>query len=254
MGVNNILEKNKPFGALIAASSLIVALLYVAGFTYRWAYYYNFGVQHLVFKLNFQSFLITAIELIREPNNLLLSLIFIVIPFILLNHILGLISRAADTESDSLPKRLANLFATIFGLRNILVVDSIRALVLLYMVFMLSSEVGYRAFKRDVINSPNNALPSVTAIVHDEDSKNAIPLICGAENENPPHLIGDAKKIRLIQKAFRTCNSLTREWRLIYRDNESIYLFASESPEIIKGRRPLTIILPNTPDTYLVME
>ena len=53
-----------PFAALIGVLSLIVALLYVAGFAYRWSYYYNFGVQHLVFKLNAQTFLVTAFVLV----------------------------------------------------------------------------------------------------------------------------------------------------------------------------------------------
>jgi len=44
----DISEKAQPFSALIKASSLIVAVLYLAGFSFRWGYYYNFGVQHLV--------------------------------------------------------------------------------------------------------------------------------------------------------------------------------------------------------------
>jgi hypothetical protein len=44
-------DKAQPFKALIAASSIIVAVLYLAGFSYHWSYYYNFGVHHLFFGL-----------------------------------------------------------------------------------------------------------------------------------------------------------------------------------------------------------
>ena len=39
-----IVSKAQPFGALIAPSTLVVAVLYLAGFSYRWSYYYNFGL------------------------------------------------------------------------------------------------------------------------------------------------------------------------------------------------------------------
>ena len=78
MASADISEKAQPFSALIKASSLIVAVLYLAGFSYRWGYYYNFGVQHLVFNLSFQSILTASMEMIRLPRNLLITTVSLV--------------------------------------------------------------------------------------------------------------------------------------------------------------------------------
>src|SRR5215831_11408945 len=75
----------KPFSALISISSLLIGILYVAGFAYRWSYYYNFGVQHVVFTLSVQSFLVTSFELIRTPSNVLAFFVFVILPFIAFN-------------------------------------------------------------------------------------------------------------------------------------------------------------------------
>ncbi len=101
MGMKNLIENRNPFGALLGVSALIAALLSVAGFTCRWSYYYNFGVQHLVFTLNFQSFLITAIELIRRPENLCLSLLALLLPLIVVNLLLRMLHRAATEGTNN---------------------------------------------------------------------------------------------------------------------------------------------------------
>ena len=118
-------EKVNPFAALIGVSSLLAALLYVAGFSYRWSYFYNFGVQHLVYKLGFQSFLITALELIRTPRNIVLVLLAIVIPVLVLNLLLAGVAKAADSNKRSL-RRVAIPLGWI-GLQSQLVVDLLRA-------------------------------------------------------------------------------------------------------------------------------
>jgi len=74
----DIAEKAQPFSALNKASSLIVAILYLAGFSFRWGYYYNFGVQHLVLNLSFQSILTASMEMIRLPRNLLMTTVSLV--------------------------------------------------------------------------------------------------------------------------------------------------------------------------------
>jgi hypothetical protein len=66
-------EGTQPFKALLAASSLISALLYLAGFAFRWSYYYNFGVPHLIFSLSLQAILTSSMEMIKQPKNLLLT-------------------------------------------------------------------------------------------------------------------------------------------------------------------------------------
>jgi hypothetical protein len=109
----------QPFGALISVSSLLAALLYVAGFAYRWAYYYNFGVQHVVFKLGVQSFLVTAIELIRTPHNLLFFLIWVAMPVVAFNLGLNALSSAAGRPD--IFGKLAGITGRALGLTSPLV-------------------------------------------------------------------------------------------------------------------------------------
>ncbi|MDI6790744.1 MAG: hypothetical protein QME44_08660 [Thermodesulfobacteriota bacterium] len=251
MKIREVTETRNPFGALIGVSSLIIALLYLAGFSFRWSYYYNFGVQHVVFKLNFQSFLVTAIELIREPRNFLLSLLIIIGPLIVANGVIRFIKHSASIDRHRILSKCAAVPIKLFCLDSPLVVDAIMAILLLYSTFMLSSHLGYTTFKKHIINSPDNPLPAVTMIV--EDNENKLALGCGCE-ETPVQLIGNARKIRIIQEAYQTCNSETTKWRLLYRDDESIYLFASRSEKLIGHARPLTLIMPNTKKTYLIME
>src|SRR5690349_15050108 len=76
-GVEPIVEPNdttkpreaSPFGMLLGSSSLILAILFVAGFSYRWSYYYNFGLRYLALQVPVQSTVIGAIDLVRTPAN-----------------------------------------------------------------------------------------------------------------------------------------------------------------------------------------
>ena len=63
-------EDHSPFKALLAAWSLVVVVLAVAGFSSRWNYYYNFGLQSLVFQVLVTSLPVYAIEIVRDPENL----------------------------------------------------------------------------------------------------------------------------------------------------------------------------------------
>lgn len=254
MNSTKVLEKNHPFAALIAASSLVVAVLYLAGFAYRWSYYYNFGVQHLVFNLNFQSFLITSMELIRQPANLLISALSLITSLLFVNFVLYLATYPTRKDHRGPLHKMATAGIRLLGLESPLVVDSIRALVIFYVVYMLSSDLGYATFQQHVINSPGNPLPAVTAIVGKNGKENGFVLACGERSDVQPDLIGNAERVRIIKKAYRTCNDETTKWRLLYRDDQAIYLFASQAAEHIKGRRPLTIVLPNANDVLLLME
>lgn len=251
MEAKKALDKAGPFGALIAASSLIAALLYVSGFSYRWAYYYNFGIQHIVFDLTFQSFLITAIELIRMPKNLFLSFLLIICPLIVLNGIIQFIRRAAASEWNPWVKKPAVVLTTVFGLESPLIVESLRAVLIVYTVYMLSSHVGYVRFREHIIDSPDNPLPKVAVVIGKGEDANKLALSCGANTVPSVQVIGDAKRIRLIQEAFRTCNTRGTTWRLLYRDKGSIVVFASKTRP---AGRPLTLVLPNNENTYVVME
>jgi hypothetical protein len=250
MEPQKILEKTSPFSALISVSTLLAALLYVAGFSYRWSYYYNFGVQHVVYKLNFQSFLITAIELIRTPRNLMLFLAYIVVPVFILNLILGILRTTAKYDK-TVGKIIASSMRVV-GLESQLGVDLLRAAIIVYSIYIFSSRLGYESFKAHVVNSYDNPLPAVTVVINDKGHE--LALSCGAKSKYGFQLIGDAKKIRIIQDAFRTCSSDAITWRLLYRDSDSIFLFASEPAEMAKGKRPLTLIVPNSNNVFLIME
>jgi hypothetical protein len=253
LDVAKLSEKVNPFAALIGVSSLLAALLYVAGFSYRWSYFYNFGVQHLVYKLGFQSFLITALELIRTPRNIVLVLLAIVVPVLVLNLLIAGVAKAADSNKRSL-RRAAIPFGSI-GLQSQLVIDLLRAAVIVYATYRVASWMGYEAFQSHIRNDPRHPLPAVTAVFDAGGEGSRLSLACGGSAATLPPFVGDAKRLRELQTFHRTCNSGKITWRLLYRDDEAIYLFAAEPAEnVASGKRPLTLVLPNRGTVSLVME
>jgi hypothetical protein len=239
-----------PFGALIAASSLVVALLYLAGFSFRWSYYYNFGVQHLVFGLSFPSILTASMEMIKLPMNLLITVLSLTATLLLVNFLISTIRQFGESSPRTRSGKTAAHVVRMLSFDNQLITDSVRAAAIFYVVYMLSSQMGYMQFKKHVLNSPENSLPIVTAIVQGDGSQE-MALACGKESKTPPNLIGDAALARNIEEYNRTCTLDGTVWRLLYRDDKSIYLFASKEEQVGK---PLTIVLPNTDKTILVME
>jgi hypothetical protein len=239
-----MVETAQPFSALIGISSLLVALLYVAGFAYRWSYYYNFGVQHVVFKLGVQSFLVTAIELIRTPRHLLDFVIWVIGPLVLFN-----VSLAAIRVVVRRVTALKLLFGKL-GSGSRLTADLLRAAILVFATYLFASQIGYDEFRSDLVDSKSNSLPAVTAIV---EGRGFHALSCGAVPDKATQFIGDAERLRTLQEAYRSCNSQTITWRLLYRDDSEIYLFASRAAGTDSGGRPLTLVLPNK-DIYLLME
>ena len=209
-------------------------------------------MQHVVFKLGVQSFLVTAIELIRTPHNLLEFFIWVVLPLVGFN--LGLNALSATGEGSNLAGRVTGALCLGIGLTSPLVVDLLRASIVVYAVYMFGSRLGYDAFRSNILDSPANPLPAVTVVMTGGASESARILGCGAAPAKTITFIGDALRLRTTEDAYRTCNSRTSTWRLLYRDDEAIYLFASESPQAFKGGRPLTLILPTTKDTYLIFE
>src|SRR5215831_10946089 len=87
VGEQAITAVSAPFKALIAAWSLMFVVLSVAGYSYRWNYYYNFGLQSLVFGAPLDSLPVYAIEIVRNPAAIVhliaLGLIYL-LPFQLL--------------------------------------------------------------------------------------------------------------------------------------------------------------------------
>jgi len=242
--------KSQPFSALIAASSLVAALLYVAGFAFRWNYYFNFGVQHLVFNLSFQSTLTASMEMIKRPLNLVLTAVTLAGTILAVNLAISVMKKVAKWDSDKFFRKAAAGTVKLFGIERDLVTDSIRAAAMFYAVYMLSSQMGYWQFQEHVKNAPGNKLPVVSAIIESDDKQN-ISLACGKDWREFPNLIGDAKLLQSIHDYHRTCSMENTVWRLLYRDDKSIYLFASQNDDKV---RPLTMVLPNTDKVFLVME
>ena len=248
MEIEESSDRTQPFKALIAASSLIVALLYVAGFAFRWSYYYNFGIPHLVFNLSLQAILTASMELIKQPQNLVATALLLSGSLVIVNLLMSAARRISRWQH---PARLWKLLAGVarmLGAENPLVTDCVRALVIFYTVYMLGSQMGYIQFRKHIVNSKENSLPVVTAIFQGDQD---LVLACGKEWKAETNFVGNGKLSREIQEYHRTCTSETTVWRLLYRDDKSIYLFASEAEATGK---PLTIVLPNTDKVVLVME
>jgi hypothetical protein len=238
----------QPFKALIAASSFIVAFLYLAGIAFRWSYYYNFGLPHLAFNLSFQAILTVSMEMIKRPQCLLATAFFLGGSLVAVNLLLSAARRISRWQG---PGKLRKTLATgvrMMGAENPLVTDCVRASVVFYVAYMLSAQMGYIQFRKDIINSKENSLPVVTAIVQGDQN---LALACGKEWTASTNFIGNGRLAREIQEYHRTCTSDSSAWRLLYRDDKSIYLFASTAEA--KGR-PLTIVLPNNDKVILVME
>jgi hypothetical protein len=289
-------ERPAAFGALLGASSLIIAILYVSGFAYRWSYYYNFGVQHLVYDLNFQSFLVTAIEMIRQPANIPMAVLVVGGPLVTVNLLVYVLRRATSAIRPGSRTAPRGGRASPPGPGSRLGVDVLRAAVIVYFVYMLSAQLGYEGFQQHVVNSPDNTLPTVTVILPGRRDEVAASFACAVPPgaPAPANLIGNPKRLRLLQEAYQACNADGFAWRLLYRDNESVVVFRS-TPDIPQrsnpgpehrnegswpartrtwfegfsarlralflgdattpadGRRPAILVLPNSPETYLMM-
>jgi hypothetical protein len=247
-------ERIAPFGALIAASSFIAAILYVAGFAFRWSYYYNFGVQHLVYDLSVPVILMTAIELIRTPAHLLVFVLWVVLPLIAVSLAIELVRRAARRSRPIVVRRVAGVVVDTLRLDTPLVVDAILAAVLVYTTYMAGADIGYTTFKAHIVDAPDHPLPAVT-VVFERGADGKLPaLACAAPPDTAP-LVGSARALDQIQTFHRTCTTADGTWRLLFRTKESLFLFASEPPRAEpKTTRPLTLVLPVTPAIHLVME
>lgn len=241
-------DRTQPFKALIAASSLIVALLYLAGFTFLWSYYYNFGVPHLAFNLNLQAILTVSLEMIKQPQNLVATALSLGGSLVIVNFLISAARRIPKWQNAGKLRKSLAVVVRMLGVENPLVTDCVRAFVVFYVIYMLSSQMGYMQFKKHIVNSKDNSLPVVTAIVQGDQD---LALACGKEWKASTNYLGNGRLAREIQEYHRTCTSETTSWRLLYRDDKSIYLFASEAEA---KARPLTIVLPNSDKIILVME
>ena len=246
--------KNPLFASLVAASSIVVALIFVAGYSFRWAYYYNFGLRDIVFDMPVQSVLIGAIELIRDPAQAARSALIVVGPVLVLVLLYRLLLRAAASRRGWLA-RPAGWASGLFGLSSPVVRDVIVALVLVFSAMMAGSLAGYETFRSHMDSSFRNPLRPVAVVLAPTADATETPIGCDPRSGVPVVLAGGARMVTRLQKLDYFCSIPPRTWRLLYRDDSSIYLFATdEASEGDSVRRPVTLILPATDETVIIME
>lgn len=245
-----------PFTSLLAVSSLILALLLVAGFSYRWTYYYNFGLKDLALEIPLQSLAISALELIRNPSNALFTFSVVVVPLVALNVLLTLVEGGTRLQNKTLASAVAWTRHGL-GLDNRLVTDALRAAVLIYAAYWAGSQSGWEKYRVHITESDTNPLPVVTAIMASGSPAITLPFTCkaadwdkgDAASEPLPPLIGNPATLRALRSGLACDTKGNRRWRLLLRTDRFVYLFAT-------GRglaRPPTIVLPNSNSFILVM-
>ena len=247
----------KRFTALIAASSIFVVALAVAGFSLRWSYYYNFGLQNIISDAPLSSLAVSAVEILRTPESiydLILLALVVLIPFQLL---LGLVRWLSHSPHRAI-RRAADIAATFLGLNNALFTDVILAGLVVFVAFRAGAIAGSRDYLNNVDESKSR-LPRVTAIasIGEEGGKAAaLPINCDTRpllERTPtaaPAFIGDAQTVTRLKGAI-ACSSETRSWRLLHRDEKFVYLFLTVSGP---GKNPETLIIPNSDRLTLVLQ
>ena len=245
-----------PFKALLAAWSLVVVVLAVAGFSSRWNYYYNFGLQNLVLQTPLTTLPIYAIEIIRNPENIV-SLLYLIIQLLLPFQIL-LVTMRWVARSRWRSVSSAGAFVTqLLALNSPLVVDVIRAGLIVYIAFTVGGIAGWRDF---LVNAVENTspLPKVAVMLlrgQADETATRLPLTCDTRplsERSPtddPAFFGDAAMIQTLSAL--ACSSHSRTWRLLFRDDKFIYLFTTIPPNT--SDRPGTLVLPNNDRITLFM-
>ena len=76
-----------PFGSVLTGPALVTAVLFVAGFSYEWAFYYNFGLEHIARQLPTLSTAIAAFEVVRDASDALYAAALLILPQILLGAV-----------------------------------------------------------------------------------------------------------------------------------------------------------------------
>ena len=237
-------QRAQPFSSLIAVSSLLTAALFVAGFSYRWSYYYNFGVSQIVYGLTLQSFLIAATEMIREPASLSYTVPLLILAVVILELFLAVIRILFLRILPHLSRKVSTfLLSSRFDYA--LAADCARGATLLFTIYALASSIGYSHFLTAIEDSPYNPLPLATTML--SSSSEVSFLRCGAGFNEKSALIGDLKGFRDKMLTNITCSSQsTGSWRLLHRDSDFVYLFRSLKQNSLSGSKPLTIVLPSS--------
>ena len=245
-----------PFSALLASGSVVVAVLLVAGFSYRWAYYYNFGLQDLAIGAPVQSIAMSALELVRRPDDALATFLIVAVPMVVFGAAVGagrafLARRQSSSGSGLLRKGIAGLLETP------LIIDVARATLLMYAAYWAGSSAGVHKFKEHAVESASNALPRVTLPIAANPPSPGAPFGCRPVDWQQPQtpvqaqatVVGSAGPLVALSEGL-SCNVPgQRSWRLLHRDEHFIYVFATG----LGVARPTTLVIPQSDARFIVL-
>jgi hypothetical protein len=243
-----------PFGSALTGPALVTAVLYVAGFSYEWAFYYNFGLEHLARQLPTLSTAIAAFEVVRDPSDALYAAALLIVPQLLL----GALSYFGETFSrSSLPavRCLALTVAAALDAGNGLVRIALSAFLLVYAAAYAGSWAGTHAYRTLAIEA-DNRLPRVTLYF----ANGEMPIACeqhtglampSTDTKKPDALIGSPYPLAEL-RGGRACNLPGySSWRLLYRDEKFVYLF--QTVRSTDAGRPLTLVVPASEQLILIL-
>lgn len=244
------IEVPAPFKALLSGWSLIVIVISVAGYSFRWNYYYNFGLQSLVLSAPLESLPVYAIEIARN-SRFFVDLLQLGLVYLLPYQLFLLALRSACDVQNERIRTTARFFVHSLGLNNPLLIDAMLALLILIVAFRAGGEAGYRAYLTNAAEGTSR-LPKVTAIARSDSN---LPFIgCDPSTfkkndpSSTPRFIGESNVIDSLT-AGKACTSDQWSWRLLLRDEKFVYVFATvKDPK----ERPETLILSNSEDVILV--
>lgn len=239
-----------PFGALLSAITFVSAFIFVAGFSYRWAYYYNFGVAHLTFDFPVQTIAVSATELLRKPENAALTFAIVALALLSVNIVIWV--------SSYLKQRVGwvdLLSGPLLGLTPVFLIQSLRAIALIYGVFVAGQIVGLRTYQQHSIELPNNPLPRVTLSAPPGTKGLPSTILCDREQGERPELLGRAAIVDQFEKDLLGCTNKQKTWRLLYRDASYVYVF-STTPKTDGAfiPRATTLAVPRNDRLLIILE
>jgi hypothetical protein len=243
-----------PFGSALTGPALVAAILYVAGFSYEWAFYYNFGLEHIARQLPNLSTAIAAFEVVRNVSDALYSAALLIVPQMLLGAI-SCFGKTFSRSNSALIRPLAAIVAGGLNAGNGLVRIVLSAFLLIYASAYAGSWAGVHAYRTLAIEA-DHSLPRVTLFFTNGD----LPITCeqhvrlappSTDAKKPDAVIGSHFPLTEL-RGGRACNLPGQSsWRLLYRDDKFVYLF--QTLQSTDAGRPLTLVVPVSEKLILIL-
>jgi hypothetical protein len=242
-----------PLVSALTGPALVGAVLYVAGFSYEWAFYYNFGLEHLARQLPTLSTAMAAFEVVRDTADALYTVALLAVPQILL-AIVSSFGRTFSRSSLRPVQLLASAIAAALDAGNGLIRVVLSAFLLVYAAAFAGSSAGTHAYRTLAIEA-DNRLPRVTItgdidthIRCEQHSGLAMP---STDTTISDAFIGSAGPLAEL-RGGRACNLPGQSsWRLLYRDEKFVYLF--QTLRSTNAGRPMTLVLPASEKQILIL-